>query len=283
VYKDSKGEYCIYYEDQWMVRSCKAFYEDRNGNNEVVMQSKINKDCPNRVGRTWYTLDGKKTDIHYSCGTCCQTLFFNGEEFKQTMMYNNRPLYQDSKEEYCMYYGKQWMVRTCEAFSKHGDNLNKFEGVVFLKKATVYCPLRRGDMYWYTPDGKEDRELSFSCVVQECCKTLQYNKEVYYLADMRNNRPVYKDSKEESCIYYGRMVGWMVRTCKAFYKHGDDLYKFDGVELLSKARAYCPNQIGGEMYAAYWYTPDGKQKEVSFSCVGTKSLQDVLHQTFGGY
>merc|ERR1712098_250480 len=121
------------------------------------------------------------------------------------------------------------------------------------------CPNQIENGEWYSPDGKQ-ADGSFSC---ECCMAIQYAGRAYYLEDMHNKRPFFKDSKDEYCIYYGKQ--WMVRTCAAFYKHGDNLYEFDGVELLNKANVDCPDQIGGDMC---WYTPDGKEiQEVSFSCV----------------
>jgi len=194
---------------------------------------------------------------------CCKTLYTKDDEavFHLTDTYNNKPVYKykNAREEFCIYYGKQWMIGKCEAIykGKTGDS----KGVMFLSKSNVDCPneIKTGD--WYYPDGKEAQRVSFSCA---CCETLRFAHSVVHLADTHNNRPVYKDRKEEYCVYYGEQ--WMVRKCKAFY---EDPTGNKGVVILSKANVDCPNQIE----TGHWYYPDGKQEDGSFTCECCKAIQ----------
>merc|ERR1712243_232748 len=112
-----------------MVRKCKSFYEDPSGNNDVAILSKVDVDCPNQIENgEWYYPNGEQTDGSFSC-ECCIAIQYAGRAYYLEDMHNKRPFFKDSKDEYCIYYGKQLIVRTCAAFYKHGDNPCKFDGV----------------------------------------------------------------------------------------------------------------------------------------------------------
>merc|ERR1719414_2022284 len=69
-YADESREYClIYYRKQWMVVNCKFFAHFWNNIKGVVLLSKANVDCPDQIigDMHWYTADGNKTDVSYSC------------------------------------------------------------------------------------------------------------------------------------------------------------------------------------------------------------------------
>merc|ERR1711962_115318 len=142
-------------------------------------------------------IDPEVTPLADKCGTgeccqcfkmktteCCKTLHSVREEFKTAVFqqidtHNNRPVYKDkdSKRDDCLFYEKQWMVTTCEAFKK--DKTGKSEKVQMVSKSNVDCPNQIDAGEWYhpiRPDWDDIRALSFSCrsKLRECCRYLRY-------------------------------------------------------------------------------------------------------------
>jgi len=187
VYKgadEGDGELCMYYKEQWIITTCEAFYNNKTENSRwFPMLSKTNVDCPHQVEvGDWYEAarpdhhDAKK--LSFSCGSksteCCKYLRNDNVVFSQGPDYfNNRPSYgervKDKKKNYILYLRNQWIITNCTSAELYSKNCNK--GVLFYSRANVDCPNLVGDMYWYTPDGKQTN-FSISCTGKKS-KSLQ--------------------------------------------------------------------------------------------------------------